>query len=134
MHQAEILLIEDDINCRDLALRALRKAGYSEVAVACDGVEALGMLLGEGKEEPPPAAKPRFVLLDMKLPKLDGIGVLRRLRGDERTRKLKVFALSASEDPSDLEQCRDLGVLAVLPKPLDPEKLKQCFAASACCA
>ncbi|WP_129124980.1 response regulator [Geomonas oryzae] len=122
MQDAEILLVEDNSNCEELALRALRKAGYSNVAVARDGAEALGMLLGGevGGEH-----HPNFVLLDMKLPKIDGVGVLQRLRSNERTRKLKVFALSSSEDPEDLEQCRNLGVVAVLPKPLDAEQLKR---------
>lgn len=124
MQDAEILLVEDNSNCEELALRALRKAGYNKVAVARDGAEALGMLLGEevnGGEH----HEPNFVLLDMKLPKIDGVGVLQRLRSDERTKRLKVFALSSSEDPKDLEECRNLGVLAVLSKPLNPEILKK---------
>lgn len=123
MQDAEILLVEDNSNCEELALRALRKAGYSNVAVARDGAEALGMLLGEsldGAEH----REPNYVLLDMKLPKIDGVGVLQRIRSNERTKRLKVFALSSSEDPTDLEQCRSLGVLAVLPKPLTAEMLK----------
>ena len=127
MSNAEILLVEDNSNCEELALRALRKAGYSNVAVARDGVEALGMLLGEegiGARR----QEPSFVLLDMKLPKIDGVGVLQKLRSDARTRGLKIFALSASEDPREIEQCLDLGVLAVLPKPLDVETLKHWLA------
>lgn len=124
MQDTEILLVEDNSNCEELALRALRKAGYSNVAVARDGAEALGMLLGEGRDGSG-HREPNFVLLDMKLPKIDGVAVLQRLRSDERTKTLKVFALSSSEDPKDLEQCRSLGVLAVLPKPLDPEALKR---------
>ena len=126
MDQSEILLVEDDTNCKELALRALRKAGYGKVAVARDGVEALGMLMGEGGEALV-GSGPLFVLLDMKLPKLDGIAVLRRLRSDARTRDLSVFSLSSSQDPSEIQQCLNLGVLAVLPKPLDPERLKKWF-------
>ena len=124
MQDAEILLVEDNSNCEELALRALRKAGYCNVAVARDGGEALGMLLGEKTKEAGYHG-PNFVLLDMKLPKIDGVGVLQRIRGDERTKRLKVFALSSSEDPNDLEECMSLGVLAVLPKPLNPETLKR---------
>lgn len=123
MQDAEILLVEDNSNCEELALRALRKAGYSNVAVARDGAEALGMLLGEVAEGSTPN-EPDFVLLDMKLPKIDGVGVLQRIRSDERTKRLKVFALSSSEDPKDLEECRNLGVLAVLPKPLNADILR----------
>lgn len=125
MSNQEILLVEDNSNCEELALRALRKAGYSRVTVARDGVEALGMLLegdaASGEAEPP------LVLLDLKLPKIDGVGVLQRIRSNERTRKANVFALSSSEDPRDIEQCLNLGVLAVLPKPLDAESLKRWF-------
>lgn len=124
MQDAEILLVEDNSNCEELALWALRKAGYSKVAVARDGVEALGMLLGEKANEEG-YHEPNFVLLDMKLPKIDGVGVLQRIRSDERTKGLKVFALSSSEDPRDLEECLNLGVLAVLPKPLNPDTLKR---------
>jgi two-component system, response regulator len=122
MSEAEILLVEDDSNCEELALRALKRAGYLNVAVARDGLEALGMLSGEGGDGG--GRKPEAVLLDMRLPKLGGIAVLQRLRSDVRTRDLKVFALSASEDPAEIEQCLSLGVLAVLPKPLDAETLK----------
>jgi CheY-like chemotaxis protein len=125
MHNAEILLVEDNSNCEELALRALKKAGYSNVAVARDGAEALGILLGEKCTASFSREELSFVLLDMKLPKIDGIGVLRKIRSDERTRRLKVFALSSSEDPRDIEQCLNLGVLAVLPKPLNPEMLKR---------
>lgn len=123
MQEAEILLVEDNGNCEELALRSLRKAGFCKVSVARDGAEALGMLLGEAADGEP-LREPNFVLLDMKLPKIDGVGVLQRIRSDERTRRLKVFALSSSEDPKDLEQCRSLGVVAVLPKPLNAELLK----------
>jgi two-component system, response regulator len=125
MRDAEILLVEDNRNCEDLALRSLKKAGYSNVTVARDGVEALGMLLGEECSDLPAREEPSFVLLDMKLPKIDGIGVLQRIRSDERTKRLKVFALSSSEDPRDIEECLNLGVVAILPKPLNAESLKQ---------
>jgi two-component system, response regulator len=127
MHQGEILLVDDDKDCRELSLRALRKAGYCNVSMASDGVEALGILLGEGERDAADGGEPRFVLLDMRMPKMDGIGVLQRIRSNERTRDLNVIALSALEDPSILEQCRDLGVLAVLPKPLDADTLKRYF-------
>lgn len=123
MRQAEILLVEDDRDCQELALRALRKAGYDEVVVARDGVEALGMLFGEGGGQGMEA--PSVVLLDLKLPRIDGIGVLTRIRGDERTRRIKVFALSCSEDPREIEVCLRLGVVAVLQKPLDPAALRR---------
>jgi len=125
MSNPDILLVEDNRNCEELALRALRKAGYSNVTVARDGVEAIGILLGEGRGRLETEGQQPLVLLDMKLPKIDGVGVLQRIRSDERTKRLRVFALSSSEDPRDIEECLNLGVLAVLPKPLNAEALKR---------
>ncbi len=125
MSEAQVLLVEDNSNCEELTLRALRKAGYRNVTVARDGVEALCLLMGEEFGEPGPAGEPSFVLLDMKLPKIDGVGVLQKIRNDERTKRLMVFALSSSEDPRDIQECLNLGVMAVLPKPLNAEALKQ---------
>ena len=125
MREAQILLIEDNRNCEELTLRALKKAGYCNVAVARDGVEALRMLIGEGFGALISAVEPTIVLLDMKLPKIDGVGVLQRLRGNERTRNLKILALSCSEDPREIEECLNLGVLAVLPKPIDADSLRR---------
>lgn len=135
MHHAEILLVEDDRNCEELALRSLKRAGYGRIAVARDGVEALEILLGEDSGELAwRGGEPGFVLLDMKLPKLNGLSVLQRLRSDGRTSRLKVFALSASEDPDEIEECLNLGVVAVLPKPLDAETLKRWLPAEPLCA
>lgn len=123
MNDAKILLVEDNCDCEELALRALRKAGFESVEVARDGAEALGRLLAHGDsrldaEEP-------IVLLDLKLPKIDGVDVLKKIRSDERTKDLRVIALSASENPDEIENCLSLGVVAVLSKPLDTEALKR---------
>ena len=123
MSDAQILLVEDNSNCEELTLRVLKKAGFSNVIVARDGVEALGMLFGADSGQPTPGMEPSFVLLDMKLPKIDGVGVLQKIRNDERTKRLPVFALSSSDDPRDIEECLSLGVLAVLSKPLKVETL-----------
>jgi CheY-like chemotaxis protein len=125
MSEAQVLLVEDNSNCEELTLRALKKAGYSKVLVARDGLEALQMLLGVGGGEPAACQKPFFVLLDMNLPKIDGLGVLQRIRNDERTKSLRVFALSSSENPREKEDCLNLGVLAVLAKPLNVEALRR---------
>lgn len=123
MLQTSILLVEDNRDCETLALRALKKAGFSEISVARDGAEAVDLLLGvQCRGWDAPAAD--VVLLDLKLPKLDGVDVLRRLRSDDRTREITIFALSSSEDPREIDDCFDLGVVAVLPKPLDAEMLK----------
>jgi len=123
MLQTSILLVDDNRDCETLALRSLRKAGFTTVAVARDGAEAIDVLLGDPRRGWE-ATVADVVLLDLRLPKLDGIDVLRRLRSESRTRDLRVFALSSSDDPREIDGCVELGVVAVLPKPLDAEMLK----------
>jgi CheY-like chemotaxis protein len=125
MNHTKILLVEDNCDCEELALRALRKAGFVSVEVVRDGAEALFRLLGDPVAPSMPKEQPSFVLLDLKLPKIDGVDVLKRIRNDARTRGLKVIALSASENPEEIESCRSLGVTAILTKPLDTDALKR---------
>ncbi len=100
MSKKTILLVEDDRDQVDLAMRALRKHGIveevDEIVVAGDGEEALDYLLGEGDREPP--TMPEFVLLDVHLPKVDGLQVLERLREHERTELLPVVLFSSSQE------------------------------------
>ncbi len=100
MSEKTILLVEDDRDQVDLAMRALRKHGIveevDEIVVAGDGEEALDYLLGEGDREPP--TMPEFVLLDVHLPKVDGLQVLERLREHERTELLPVVLFSSSQE------------------------------------
>ncbi|TWJ18254.1 response regulator [Geobacter argillaceus] len=118
-----VLLVEDNRDDEELALWSLGKAGLTHVTVAHDGLEALTLLFGS----PPSAGQepflPDILLLDLRLPKIDGLEVLKQLRSNERTKMLKVFALSSSEDPQDKKICSDLGVIAFLSKPLEREKL-----------
>ncbi len=96
-----IMLVEDDLDEQVLTLRALKKNGIGEkVVVAQDGVEALDRLLGTGEYADDIA--PRLVLLDLKLPKVDGLEVLRRLRADERTMSLPVVVLTSSKGEQDM--------------------------------
>ena len=116
-----ILLVEDDVAVEALALRALEKSGVSSsVVVARDGVEALDYLFARGAHAGrDPAASPHVVLLDLNLPKLDGLEVLRELRSDERTKLLPVVMLTTSVEPDDLERCYRLGVNSYVRKPTD---------------
>jgi len=117
MDNSRVVLIEDNCDDEFLALRTLRRLGYDDVAVARDGKEAVAMLVGTEDSLPP--SLPVFVLLDLRLPKLDGLDVLRAIRANETTRDLPVYVLSSSEDPTDMDVCRNLGVLAIIAKPLD---------------
>jgi CheY-like chemotaxis protein len=112
-----ILVVEDDDNDLLLIRRALEKARVGNtVKVAHDGAEALEMLLhGPGRLP----KLPTVVLLDMKLPRVDGLEVLETLRGDERTRTLPVVILTSSDEQEDLLKSYRLGVNSYVRKPID---------------
>jgi len=121
--QIEILLVED--NPEDLALtqRALRKANVSNrIQIARDGAEALEFIFCEGAH----AARriedtPKVILLDLKLPKVDGLEVLRRIKGDPRTRAIPVVVLTSSKEQNDVVESYDLGVNSYIVKPVNFE-------------
>lgn len=113
-----ILMVEDNPDDEFLALRALRRHGMNNVVIAHDGEEALTCLLGSHEKGTAPL-EPALILLDLKLPKIDGIDVLRTLRDDKRTGHIPVIVISSSREECDLSRCRDLGVLGYLTKPVD---------------
>lgn len=117
-----VLLVEDNADDEFLALRLLRKHGYDNVMVARDGAEAIALLLGEKR------FSPRFVLLDLKLPKMGGFEVIKAMRADERTRSIPVIVVSSSRDEQDREICEGLGVHAYLTKPLKSDEFLACVA------
>jgi two-component system response regulator len=116
-----ILLVEDNPDDEKLTLRALKKSSIAyEVAVTRDGVEALDYLFGTGDHSERNAAPlPTLVLLDLKLPKLDGMEVLRRLRADERTKRLPIVVLTSSKEEQDLIASYELGANSYIRKPVD---------------
>jgi len=117
-----VLLVEDNIDDRFLTRRILRKAGINEVRVANDGQEALNLLLTPG--EP----LPEMLILDLRLPRVDGLKVFIELRRQERTMALPVLILTSSDDPMDREACLKLGAMAFLVKPLELNRLQQLLA------
>jgi two-component system response regulator len=121
MHDKVILLVEDNPDDEALTLRALRKNNIrNEVVVAHDGAEALDYLLGTGSRAGRDARElPQVVLLDLKLPKVDGLEVLRRLRADPRTRLLPVVILTSSKEDRDLVNGYSLGANSYVRKPVD---------------
>jgi CheY-like chemotaxis protein len=116
-----IMLVEDNPDDEALTLRALRKNNIQNtVVVARDGVEALDYLFGTGIHAARDMRlKPVVVLLDLKLPKIDGVEVLRRLRTDERTKLIPVVVLTSSKEEQDLINSYSFGCNSYIRKPVD---------------
>ncbi len=109
-----ILLVEDDPDHELLTIRALKKSNIAnDIRVAHDGEEAIQMLFGEG------AIKPQVILLDLKLPKVEGLEVLRRIRESDLTRMLPVVVLTSSDEERDLVRSYQLGVNSYIRKPVN---------------
>jgi len=121
MFDKTILLVEDNADDEALTVRALKKNNVANnLVVARDGVEALDYLFGTGAHAGRDTTMlPGLVLLDLKLPKLDGLEVLQRLRADERTRRLPVVVLTSSKEEPDLVKSYNLGANSYIRKPVD---------------
>ena len=126
MDKKTILLVEDNSDDEALALRALKRSTIrGEVVVARDGAEALNHLLGSGKFSGRDVTVAlAVVLLDLKLPKVDGLEVLRRLRADDRTRLLPVVIVTSSKQESDIASSYKLGANSYVRKPTDSAKFE----------
>jgi len=109
----EILLVEDNPNDAELTQRALKKTNLGVgLATVRDGAEALEYLFSN-------RPKPKVIFLDLKLPKIDGIEVLRRVRADDRLRSVPVVVLTSSQEERDISQCYKLGVNSYIVKPVE---------------
>jgi two-component system response regulator len=118
MQDGTILLVEDNQDDIDLTLRAFKKNNIgNKVVVARDGVEALDLLFAASRAADAPW--PVVVLLDLKLPRIDGLEVLRKIRADERTRTLPVVVLTSSDEQRDLIESYNLGANSYVRKPVD---------------
>jgi len=121
MREGSILLVEDNPDDEDLTVRALRKNNIkNQVVVARDGVEALDYLFGKGLYAGRDlSVMPVVILLDLKLPRLDGLDVLRSLRADDRTKLLPVVILTSSKEQQDQINSYKLGANSYVRKPVD---------------
>jgi two-component system response regulator len=123
-----ILLIEDNPSDVELTMRAFEKSRIgNEVVVAEDGAAALEYLFGTGAHAGREATRlPAVALLDLKLPKISGLEVLRRIRSDARTRRLPVVILTSSREEQDIAAGYDLGVNSYIQKPVDFKQFTYC--------
>jgi len=123
----EILLIEDNLNDAELAIRSLRRHNLANhLFHVHDGVEALEFLFGTGAySDRRTSPAPRVVLLDIKLPRVDGIEVLRRIKSDERTKTIPVVMLTSSKEERDVIDSYKLGANSYILKPVDFDKFAQ---------
>ena len=126
-HEVEILLVDDSPEDVELCIRSLRNHKISnEIQVAEDGAEALDFLFCRGKfSQRSFLNPPRLVLLDLKLPKIDGLEVLRNLRHDPRTKAIPVVILTSSKEQRDLIEGYNLGVNSYIQKPVDFDKFAE---------
>ena len=117
MNDKTILLVEDSPDDEELTLRALKKNNiFNEVTVARDGQQALDYFFGEGASE---RLAPTLMLLDLKLPKIDGLEVLRRIRADLRTCSQPIVILTSSHEEQDIVKSYSLGANSYIRKPVD---------------
>ncbi|HEV3273211.1 MAG TPA: response regulator [Candidatus Methylacidiphilales bacterium] len=123
----EILIVEDSQQDLDLALRALRKAKLTNrIQVARDGEEAVQFIFCEGPHSERKIENgPKVILLDLKLPKIDGLEVLQRIKSDPRTKTIPVVVLTSSKEQSDVIESYHLGVNSYIVKPVNFEQFSE---------
>ena len=126
----EILLVEDDPIDLELTLRELRKGPPCRIVVAHDGEEALDFLFCRGDSaNRSPSQPPHLVLLDLKLPKVNGLQVLQAIKATPQTQAIPVVALTSSREEKDLVECYRLGVNGYVQKPVEFEQFREAIRA-----
>lgn len=123
-HEIEILLIEDNMNDAELTIRALKKNNLANKLVHLkDGVEAIDFIFAEGSYSGRKVENvPKVILLDLKMPRVNGIEVLKKIKTDERTKKIPVVILTSSKEDPDIQECYRLGVNSYVVKPVQFEQ------------
>ena len=125
----KILLVEDNATDAELCIRALKKHNLANNLVwVKDGAEALDLIFRTGAYAGTNSLKPKVILLDLRLPKVDGLEVLRRLKSDEYTRTIPVAVLTSSKEDRDLTECYKLGVNSYISKPVEFEQFAEVVA------
>lgn len=126
MNEVQILIVEDNPADLELALHALKKEHITNhIHVARDGAEALAFFFPNGDEQPRLGNMPRLVLLDLKLPKVDGLEVLRRIKSNPATKATPVVVMTSSKEEADLVASYQNGVNSYIQKPVDFEQFRK---------
>ena len=130
LNEVEILYVEDNPNDAELTIRALKKHNLANKLIhVMDGEEALDFIFAQGKfSERTVENGPKVILLDLKLPKVDGLEVLRKIRMDERTKKFPVVIMTSSKEEQDIVRSYELGVNSYIVKPMDLDKFTKAVA------
>lgn len=123
-HEIEILLVEDNMSDAEMTIRALKKNNLANKLMHLkDGAEALDFIFAEGAYSNRNVENtPKVILLDLKMPKVNGIQVLKRIKSDERTKKIAVVVLTSSKEDPDIQECYRLGVNSYVVKPVQFEQ------------
>ncbi|MEN6291301.1 MAG: response regulator [Methanobacterium sp.] len=122
LNEVEILLVEDNETDAELTIRALKRNNLANKLVwAKDGAEALDFIFGEGEYSERDIEKglPRLILLDLRMPKVDGLEVLQAIKADERTKMIPVVVLTSSKEDRDIVESYELGVNSYVSKPVE---------------
>lgn len=125
--EVQILLVEDNSSDAEMTINALKQNGLGEKLLHVkDGAAALDYIFGEGKYAGRRVEEtPNVILLDLKMPKVNGIQVLKRIRSDERTRRVPVVILTSSKEDPDIETCYDMGANSYVVKPVEFEAFQK---------
>ena len=123
-HEIDILLVEDNMSDAEMIVRALKKNNITDKLVHLrDGSEALDFIFAEGPYLDREAKKmPKVIFLDLKMPKVNGLQVLQRVKSDERTRKIPIVILTSSNEDTDIRECYNLGINSYIVKPVQFEE------------
>jgi len=134
MEETEILLVEDNPNDAELTIRALKKNNFAnKIFHVRDGAEALDFIFATGEYANPKIEHiPRVILLDLKLPKVSGLEVLKRLKREPRTRAIPVVVLTSSQEEQDIIESYNLGVNSYITKPVEFENFMEAVAKLGC--
>jgi two-component system, response regulator len=123
-NHVEVLLVEDNMSDAELTIRALKKNNLANNLVHLeDGQEALDYIFAEGTySDRNIEDTPKIILLDLKMPRIDGIQVLQKIKSDERTKKIPVIILTSSKEDPDIQECYNLGANSYVVKPVQFDK------------